>query len=135
MSPSTTLIRLGSSSRLVWRSQRPMGVTRGSLSILKSTEFAPCLLRWRSDSLRASANRDQVGPLVEAGLAQPAADGRGAGIVVHLAAHRIRAVLVEMAQRLLAGLGVGHHGAELDHAEAPPAVAGALLHEEHRPGA
>src|SRR5690606_40972772 len=56
--PYTTLFR-SSSSRLVLRSQRPIGVTRGSLSILKSTESAPCLLRWRRDSLSASALRSE----------------------------------------------------------------------------
>ncbi|MNW14544.1 hypothetical protein D3C71_2127960 [compost metagenome] len=55
MSPRTTFNRLGNSSRLLRRSQRPIGVTRGSLSILKSMASAPCLFRWRTESFKASA--------------------------------------------------------------------------------
>src|SRR5690606_41239619 len=55
---------------------------------------------------------DQVGQLVEAGLAQRATDRRHARVVLDLEIDRVGAVLVQVAQGLLERLGVDHHGAE-----------------------
>src|SRR5690554_6548182 len=64
-----------------------------------------------------------------------ATDPRDARIPVDLEVDRILAMLVQMPQRLLELLGIDHHGAEREHAEASAAKARTLLNEDYRPRA
>ena len=58
-----------------------------------------------------------------------------AWVLVDLEIDRVGPVLVEVTQRLFQFFGVGDHGAEFVHAEFAAAIAGAFLHEHHRPRA
>ena len=74
---------------------------------------------------------DELGELVEGGLAQDAADGRDARVVLHLA---LALPLGELLGRevLPDVVGVGHHGAELVEVEVAAVQADAALRVEGR---
>ena len=88
--------------------------------------------RPRADEAHVAAQDVQeLRQLVEAELARitpPTRVTRGSLRILKTGPRR----LVELLERRLALLGVGHHRAELEEAEAPAAESDALLHEEHR---
>src|SRR5437763_517397 len=105
----------------------------GAISTSASTVSAFHPRAWPDQAHLAYEDVQELWQLVERAPPQPPPHAGHARVFGDLEESLLR--LVAVPERVLQRLGVGHHGAELEHVEAPAVAPDAQLAEEHGPAA